>query len=107
MAEDTEYEVKAQEKKAETMEALIDEKIQGETPTPQQEPPVKQSKTKGLFPIKQIPTDKVFKTLTNKDMMMQTLHDETMEPHVHLVILLVIIFFLAIIITLIGMAFGI
>lgn len=109
MAEDTDYELKVREKKAEKIETIIDNKIQEEPPSsPQQEPPLKRSKAqRKLLQIPQIPTDKVFKTITNKDMMMQTLHDETLEPHVHLVFLLLIVFFLAIIITLIGMAFGI
>ncbi len=50
----------------------------------------------------QIPTEKIIKTMTNKDMMMQTLHDETMEPHVHMTILLLIVIVLAIIISLLG-----
>ena len=49
-----------------------------------------------------IPTDKIFKTMTDKELMMQAWHDETLEPHIHLMKLLLIVFILAIIITLIG-----
>jgi len=51
----------------------------------------------------QIPTQKIFQTMTNPDMMRQTLHDETLEPHVHIAILLLIVMILAIIITLLGL----
>lgn len=51
----------------------------------------------------QIPTERIIKTMTNKDMMMETLHDETLEPHVHLAILLFIVIILAIIISLLGL----
>jgi hypothetical protein len=99
MAEDNDYEVKAVEKKAEAVEAIVDQKIQ-EKPSKPLQP--SQAPTRKGFSIPQIPTDKIFKTLTDREMMRQTLHDETMEPHVHLVILLFIVFVLAIIIALLG-----
>lgn len=61
-----------------------------------------QTKPWQKIPFSQIPTDKIFKTMTNKDMMMQTFHDETMEPHIHIAILLMIVMVLAIIISLLG-----
>ena len=69
------------------------------TATPQKP---KQTKPWQRIQFSQIPTDKIIKTMTNKDMMMQTLHDETMEPHVHMAILLMIVIILAIIISLLG-----
>ena len=54
------------------------------------------------FPIPQIPADKIFKTITDKEKMKEAFHDETLEPHIHLVILILIVFILAIIIALIG-----
>ena len=99
MVEDNDYEVKAMEKKAEAVEAIVDQKIQEEPSQPLQP---SQAPTRKGFSIPQIPTEKIFKTLTDREMMRQTLHDETMEPHVHLVILLFIVFVLAIIIALLG-----
>jgi hypothetical protein len=107
MAEKNEYEVKAVNKKTETVEAIVDKKIGEESP-PSQQPQVLGSAAQPSkmqrrgFQIPQIPTQKIFKTLTDREMMVQTLHDETMEPHVHLIILLFIVFILAIIIALIG-----
>ncbi len=110
MAEDKDYEVKAVDKKVETVEEIVDQKIIEESRPSQQiverTPQTSQAPRKG-FSIPQIPTDKIFKTLTDREMMRQTLHDETMEPHVHLVILLFIVFILAIIIALLGSIFGI
>ena len=73
-------------------------------PQPTAEIPQTSQKSKPWqrIPFSQIPTEKIFKTMTNKDMMMQTLHDETMEPHVHIAILLLIVMVLAIIISLLG-----
>lgn len=109
MAEEKDYEVKAVEKKAEAIEAIVDQKIQEDSqPMQRQSEQTQQSASqpsqsrRQKFQIPQIPTDKIFKTLTNKEMMMQTLHDETMEPHVHLMILLFLVFILAIIIALLG-----
>lgn len=63
----------------------------------------RQTKPWQRIQFSQIPTERIIKTMTNKDMMMQTLHDETMEPHVHLTILLLLVFVLAIIISLLGL----
>ena len=105
MAEEKDYEVKAVDKKAESIEAIVDKRMP-EEPQPQGSSQPSQTPRKG-FQMPQIPTDKIFKTLTDREMMRQTLHDETMEPHVHLVILLFIVFILAIIIGLLGALFGI
>lgn len=59
--------------------------------------------TKQRMQFPKIPTDRIIKTVTNRDMMMETLHDETMEPHIHLAVLLLIVIILAIIISLIGL----
>jgi hypothetical protein len=96
--------------KDEPLETVEAQKVQETPPTVQaepvqQEPTVKPSPTtKPLqrFKFSQIPTDRIIKTMTNKEMMKQTLKDETLEPHVHMVILLGIVFILAIIISLIG-----
>ena len=108
MAEDNEYEVKAAGKKAETVETIVDQKIKEGSQPSQQRSQVpgsasQPSKTQRRgFQLPQIPTDKIFKTLTDREMMRQTLHDETMEPHVHMMILLFIVFVLAIVIALLG-----
>ena len=105
MAEEKRYVVREVDKKAESIEAIVDKKIE-EEPQPRESVQPSQTPRKG-FQIPQIPTDKIFKTLTDREMMRQTLHDETLEPHVHLVILLFIVFILAIIIGLLGAVFGI
>ncbi len=105
MAEENHYVVREVDKRAESIEAIVDKKIE-EEPQPQESPQSSQTPRKG-FQIPQIPTDKIFKTLTDREMMRQTLNDETMEPHVHLIKLLFIVFVLAIIIGLLGALFGI
>ncbi|ODS35921.1 MAG: hypothetical protein A7315_04975 [Candidatus Altiarchaeales archaeon WOR_SM1_79] len=109
MAEEKEYDVKVVYKKPKEIEEVVDEKIKDEAKVSPRESvqiqqPIQtpQIKTKKGFQIPQIPTQKIFKTLTDREMMMQTLHDETMEPHVHLTILLIFVFILAIIIGLLG-----
>ena len=102
MAQENEYEVKPVGKKAEDIEAIIDKKGLEEEKQPSLPQEPKEPQPRKGFQIPKIPTDKIFKTITNKDMMMETLHDETMEPHVHMVILLLLVFVLAIIIALIG-----
>ena len=97
MAEDKEYVVRSVEKKAEAIEAIVDQKMQEESQPLQPSQPSRQK-----FQIPQIPTDKIFRTLTDREMMRQLLHDETMEPHVHMIKLLFIVFVLAIIIVLLG-----
>ncbi|UCE38013.1 MAG: hypothetical protein JSW00_01875 [Thermoplasmata archaeon] len=101
MPEDEEYEVKAGEKKPEDVEEKIDKKIE-EMPKSEGEPSEPTQKPRKVFQVPSVPTEKIFKTLTDKEMMKQALHDETLEPHVHLAILILIVFILAIIITLIG-----
>ena len=97
MPDENEYEVKTKEVKSREIEEIVDKKIEeGPKPT---EPA--QTKKRG-FSMPQIPTERIFKTLTDRETMRETLHDETLEPHVHLAILLLIVFILAIIITLIG-----
>ena len=101
MAEEEDYKIKTVERKVESVEAKIDQKIQETTPSQPQVPTTPRASKRG-FPLPNIPADKIFKTITDKELMMQALHDETLEPHVHLVKLLLIVFILAIIITLIG-----
>ena len=97
MPDENEYEVKTKEEKSKKIEDIVDKKIvEGPKPT---EPAQTQKKR---FSVPQIPTQRIFKTLTDRELMKQTLHDETLEPHIHLAILLLIVFILAIIITLIG-----
>ncbi len=98
MSEDKVYKVKEVHKETDDIEAIVDKKIKEE---PNVIPQASQPKKKG-FQLPQIPTDKIFKTLTNKEALKQTLHDETLEPHVHLAILLFIIFIMAIVISLLG-----
>ena len=105
MADEKEYKVRAVEEE-ESIEDAVDQKIQDKMPlsesqVSQTQPPSQPRARRGLK-MPQIPTERIFKTMTNKEMMMQTLHDETMEPHVHLIILLFIVFVLAIILALVG-----
>jgi hypothetical protein len=97
MPDEKEYEVKTKDEKSKEIDAIIDRKLE-EAPEPA-EPAQTQKKA---FTVPQIPTERIFKTLTDRETMRETLHDETLEPHVHLVILLLIVFILAIIISLIG-----
>ncbi len=96
MEEKDDYEVKAVEEEGD--DSVDFQKAQKEIPPSQSPKPA----ARRSFPIPKIPADKIFKTITNKEKMMETLHDETLEPHVHLVIILLIVFVLAIIIALIG-----
>ncbi|UCG68058.1 MAG: hypothetical protein JSV09_09485 [Thermoplasmata archaeon] len=102
MAEEKDYEVKALEKKVEVVEAIVDKEIGDGQPSSQ----ASQTTRKG-FQVPQIPTDKIFKTLTDRELLRQTWHDETMEPHIHLIKLLLLVFVLAIIIGLLGSVLGI
>ena len=43
--------------------------------------------------------DFVLESIKDKETIMETLTDETLEPHVHLTILLVIVFIIAIVLT--------
>lgn len=97
MPDENEYEVKTKEVKSREIEEIVDKKIE-EGPKPKEQAQTQ----KRAFSVPQIPTKRIFKTLTDRDTMRETLHDETLEPHVHLVILLLIVFILAIIISLIG-----
>ncbi|UCE73668.1 MAG: hypothetical protein JSV56_11670 [Methanomassiliicoccales archaeon] len=101
MAEDKEQVVRPVVKNNEEIETKVDEKIIGKPEASPSESQPSQTPRKG-FQVPKIPTDKIFKTLTDKEMMKQTLHDETMEPHVHMAILILIVFILAIIISLLG-----
>lgn len=44
------------------------------------------------------PRKYTFRDLLHKDTLMELLHDELMEPHVHLAILLIILFVVAVIV---------
>jgi hypothetical protein len=97
MAEDKEYSVRPVEKKAETVEAIVDEEISADSPpTPAPAP-------KKGFSTSAIPTDKIFKMVTDPNMMKQAWKDETMEPHFHMVKLIILIIILAVIISLLGL----
>ncbi len=97
MPGEEEYEVKTRDEKTREIEDIVDRKVE-EAPKPKEPIPTQ----KKIFSVPQIPTERIFKTLTDRDMMRQTLHDETLEPHIHLAILILIVFLLAIIISLIG-----
>jgi hypothetical protein len=62
-----------------------------------------QPTTKKGFSIPQIPAKKIFKVVSDRQMMEQMWKDETMEPHVHMIKLLVIVMILAVIISLLGL----
>jgi hypothetical protein len=98
MAEDPEYKVRPVDKEPEVVEAMVDEEIAKETPAVKPEPTSK----KGFSPPS-IPTDKIFKMVTDRKMMEQLWRDETWEPHLHLIKLLALVFILAIIISLLGL----
>ncbi len=98
MPDDKVYKVRTVEKGTDDIDTIVDKKIQEE---PEAKPQASQPKKK-TFQLPQIPTDKIFKTLTDREAMRQTLHDETLEPHIHLAILLLLVFIMAIIISLIG-----
>lgn len=90
-----EYKVKEVEKEQTDVEAKIDKKVEPQAasaPT-----------TKKGFSVPAIPTDKIFKVVTDRQMMEQMWRDETMEPHVHMIKLLVIVMILALIISLFGL----
>jgi hypothetical protein len=88
--------------KEEPETSLENEGTSESTPAVQATPTTQQAKPWQKNPFSQIPTDKIFKTMTNKDMMKQTFQDETMEPHRHMVYLLTIVMIMAIIISLLG-----
>jgi hypothetical protein len=93
-----EYKVKQVENEVATVEAIVDEKVEAQTqpaPTPK----------KG-FSAPSIPTDKIFKMVTDRQMREQMWRDETMEPHVHMIKLLFLVLILAIIISVLGSMFG-
>jgi hypothetical protein len=69
---------------------------------PPQAPP-QQPTTKKGFSVPSVPTDKIFKVVSDRQMMQQMWKDETMEPHVHMIKLLVIVIILALIISLLGL----
>ena len=89
-----EYKIKEVTEEVTEVEPLEVEpvEVQSEpTPTP-----------KKSFSVPTIPTDKIFKVVTDRKMMEQLWHDETMEPHVHMIKLLLLVAVLAVIITLLG-----
>jgi hypothetical protein len=99
MAKDGEYEVSQAEKNTESIEAIVDQEISqnsATTPQPQSQP------QKKSFGIPGIPTDKIFRTITDRQKMEEIWRDETMEPHVHMVKLIILIIILAIIISILG-----
>jgi hypothetical protein len=102
MAKEKDYEVKTVDKKPEVVEAIVDKEIGDKQPSVQSP-----RTTRKGFQVPQIPTDKIFKTLTDRELMRQTWKDETMEPHIHLIKLLLLVLVLAIIIGLLGSALGI
>ena len=90
-----EYKVKEVEKESTEVEAIVDEKVEPQVaPAPT---------TKKGFSVPAIPTDKIFKVVSDRQMMEQMWKDETMEPHVHMIKLLVIVMILALIISLVGL----
>jgi hypothetical protein len=99
MAEDKEYSVRPVEKKVETVEAIVDEENTAESQAASQPNAV----SKKTFSTPAIPTDKIFKMVTDREMMKQAWKDETMEPHFHMVKLIILIIILAVIISLLGL----
>jgi hypothetical protein len=91
-----EYKIKEVEKEETTpVEALVEEPAEASS---QPAPTVKKG-----FSAPSIPTDKIFKVVTDRQMMEQLWRDETMEPHVHMIKLLLMVAVLAFIITLLGL----
>lgn len=90
-----------EEKEYEVVEAeVVEEK-------PVEQPSVEEGKTPKKSPIKmpsislpKVSKERIVKTLTDREVMMETLHDETLEPHIHLAILLFLVFIISIIISL-------
>jgi hypothetical protein len=62
--------------------------------------------TKKGFSVPTIPTEKIFKVVSDRQMMGQMWKDETMEPHVHMIKLLVIVVILAVVISVLGSMLG-
>lgn len=89
-----EYKIKEVTEEATEVEPLVDEKVEAQTqPAP--------APKKG-FSVPAIPTGKIFKVVTDRQKMEQLWHDETMEPHIHMIKLLLLVAVLAVIITLLG-----
>lgn len=97
MAKDKEYTIKPVEKEIETVEAIVDNEISAESATTSQ--PKSQKK---FLQVPAIPTDKIFRTITDRKKMEEIWRDETMEPHIHMIKLIMLIIILAIIISLLG-----
>jgi hypothetical protein len=98
MAEDEEYEVSQTDKKTESERAIVDQEISTDSESPSQPQPQKKS-----FGVPAIPTDKIFRTITDRQKMEEIWRDETMEPHIHMIKLIGLIIILAIIISLLGL----
>lgn len=90
-----EYKIKEVKEEVTPVEAIAEEPAEA---APQPAPTVKKG-----FSAPAIPTDKIFKIVTDRQMMEQMWRDETMEPHVHMIKLLLIIAVLAFIITMLGL----
>ena len=89
-----EYKIKEVTEEATEVEAIVEESSEAATqPTPV---------AKKGFSVPSIPTDKIFKIVTDRQKMEQLWHDETMEPHIHMIKLLLLVAVLAVIITLLG-----
>ncbi len=90
-----EYKVKEIKEPEITVKEVVDE---GPPPAPPQQPATKKG-----FHVPSVPTDKIFKVVSDRQMMQKMWKDETMEPHVHMIKLLVIVIILALIISLLGL----
>jgi hypothetical protein len=97
MANDGEYEVTNGARNTESVKAIVDKEISSESATTPQPQPKKKS-----FGVPAIPTDKIFRTITDRQKMEEIWRDETMEPHIHMVKLIILIIILAIIISILG-----
>lgn len=97
MANDEEYDVSQAEKKTESIDAVVDKEISTDSAASPEPQPQKKS-----FGVPSIPTNKIFRTITDRQKMEEIWRDETMEPHIHMVKLIILIIILAIIISLLG-----
>jgi hypothetical protein len=89
-----EYKIKEVKEEVSDIETLVDEKVDAE---PQPAPAPKKG-----FSVPTIPTNKIFKVVTDRQKMEQLWHDETMEPHIHMLKLLLFVAILALIISALG-----
>lgn len=98
MAKDEEYELSQTGGKTESIEVIADNEISTESATTSQ--PKSQKK---FLQVPTIPADKIFRTITDRKKMEEIWRDETMEPHIHMIKLIMLIIILAIIISLLGL----